>query len=395
MAHAPFAPSGFKRVMLCPGSHQAEKKYQDPPKEYAAEGTFAHDIRDTALKEGLNAEDFVGTYCEVEGFGFFWGMADAHMLQPGIDRIRDVGAEWHFEKRVNMERWIKDCWGTLDAGGILPDLIIIDDLKWGRGVRVSANRNIQMMLYALGFWDQVARHKTKARRFLLRIDQPRIPGGTNEWYTSLDELLAFAQEAIEAAELSLSENPPFAASLEACTFCKVGAASECGYLDNMVLELLGIDPELLAMGVFKMADLKKLNGDQRQVLLENSMLIKNWLSGIYFNSLEKAISGEEETPGYKPVETIGDRTWVDEAEAEKFLLGKLPAHKAYNRKILSPAQAENVLGTRNWKQAQDLIHRPPGKPALVPLSDPRPALIPVVELFEDLDSEDPDIESMI
>ena len=201
MAHAPFAPSGFKRVMLCPGSHQAEKKYQDPPKEYAAEGTFAHDIRDTALKEGLNAEDFVGTYCEVEGFGFFWGMADAHMLQPGIDRIRDVGAEWHFEKRVNMERWIKDCWGTLDAGGILPDLIIIDDLKWGRGVRVSANRNIQMMLYALGFWDQVARHKTKARRFLLRIDQPRIPGGTNEWYTSLDELLAFAQEAIEAAEL--------------------------------------------------------------------------------------------------------------------------------------------------------------------------------------------------
>jgi hypothetical protein len=48
--------------------------------------------------------------------------------------------------------------GTLDRAILIPEQnrLIINDLKWGRGIPVSPVRNKQMVLYALGFWDSCA-----------------------------------------------------------------------------------------------------------------------------------------------------------------------------------------------------------------------------------------------
>lgn len=390
-SHAPFSPSGFEAEMLCPGKHLADVGYEEEPREYSAEGTFAHTIREECLTTGVDADSFIGRTETVEGFTFTWDRAGASALQPGIDRIRDAGGTWFFEQRVSMENWINDMWGTLDAGGILPDLIIIDDLKFGRGTQVDAKRCVQLMLYAVGFWYEIARHHTDTRRFLLRIDQPRIPGGGSEWETTLEELLAFMDEAVEAAILALDPNAPRHASAKACAFCNVARNGDCYELDRFVLDLLGLDFDDLdySTGVLRLASPEKLDPERRQRLLENSRVIKNYMDTIYKTALRDATQGDP-CPGYKAVETIGDREWEDPEQAEKFLLEKIPKKDCYTQKLISPAQAENTLGTRNWLQAEKLITRRPGKPALVPLSDPRPELIPVINLFDDLDAEPAD-----
>lgn len=404
-AHAPFAPSGFERVMLCPGSLLAERAFPDYTTEYAAEGTFAHTIRELCLNHDLDVEDFLGYTGSADGYEFTVEKDMVRFLQPGIDRIREFGGTWFFETRVSAEKWVKDMWGTLDAGGFDDELIIIDDLKYGRGYRVDAFRCVQLMLYAIMFWHQVARHKTKARKFLLRIDQPRMPGGTSEWYTTLDELLAFMDDAVEAAKRALDPDAPRHASPAACKFCRCAANADCYALDAYVLDLLGLTFDQIdyQVGPIYMPKPERIDPLRRQTLLENSKVIESWLKGIYAASLGEAVSGGK-TPGYKAVETLGDRQWADEEEAEQFLLSKLPKAECYKSTLLSPAQAENKLGTRNWKKAEELIIRSPGRPALVPVSDPRPALIPAVNLFDEYPSDEeaefddpayPDIDDLI
>src|SRR5690606_17563391 len=117
-------------------------------------------------------------------------------LQPGIDRMREFGGVFHSEHKVDLSHWLgPDQFGTLDRGIYRDDLIIISDLKFGAGVPVHPEENEQLMLYALGFWYNVARHHTKTRDVLINIDQPRADGGGGDWYTTVDHLLEFGEYA--------------------------------------------------------------------------------------------------------------------------------------------------------------------------------------------------------
>ncbi|MGH9928622.1 MAG: DUF2800 domain-containing protein, partial [Pyrinomonadaceae bacterium] len=86
---------------------------------------------------------------------------------------------------------------------------------------------------------------------------------------------------------------------------------------------------------------------------------------------------------HKLVDAIGTREWTDKEEVEAFLLERFPKDKVYNKELISPAQAENLLGTRLWAKAQKFIKRKEGAPQLVDESDKRPSIVSVTELFSD------------
>lgn len=369
----------------CDGLH-------DETSEYAAEGTAAHSVREQCLKEGRDVQDFVGEWIEGDGLFFEVTQEWVHWLQPGIDRIREAkGFTWAFEHRTLMDPWIPGGFGTLDAGGISKTRIIIDDLKFGKGVLVDAERNKQLMIYALGFWQNYARHHTKAKRFLLRIDQPRVAGKGSEWEVSLDELLAFGEEVTAAVARTLAPDAPLNPGPKQCQFCRASRNLLCEVQDAFVLELLGLTmDDLDDEGKLKMAAIDGMTPERRAKVLENASLITSWVSNVKGVSLQAALNGDE-VPGFKAVATEGDRAWVSEQQAEEFWKGKMPDKDIYTKRIKSPAQMEQVAGTRNWTRAQELIHRPEGKPALVPESDKRPALIPLTDLLDglpDMDDED-------
>lgn len=392
-AHARLSPSSAERWMTCPGAPRMED--QSPEEEtsvYSKEGTAAHTVRELCLVTGLDVDVFVGRQVEAGGIMFEVTREWADWLQPGIDRIREFKGEWVFEYRVDMEPWIPGGFGTLDAGGISDTLIIIDDLKFGKGIRVDAKGLKQLMIYALGFWMNYARHKTKATQFLLRVDQPRIPGSGSEWSVSLDELLVFAEEVAAAALATLDPESPLVPSEEACRFCRAAANAACYALDQFVLELIGLTLEDLdkpRKQVPEMIEYEKMEPERRSYVIQHTALIRKWLDNLRSSALADALSGVgDPVPGFKAVATQGGRSWRDPKEAEDFFKGRVPQKDLYNQAMKSPAQLEKQVGTRIWARAQELIHRPEGKPALVPESDPRPALIPLLELLDDLEEED-------
>lgn len=394
--HHRHSPSGAEAWFLCPGMLNKSDGLPDETSEFSSEGTAAHEVRERCLREGKDVQDFVGEWIKADDLHFEVTADWVHYLQPGIDRIREAkGFTWTFEFRTQMDPWIPGGFGTLDAGGISKNLIIIDDLKFGRGVVVSAERNKQLMIYALGYWMNYARTRTKATRFLLRIDQPRVIGKGDEWYVELDELLAFAEELEAAVKRTLEPNAPLNPGPKQCQFCKAARNLRCEALDTFVLELLGLVPEDLDKLFTERPELiatDTMTPERRSYVLTNAQLISNWLNTVRSTALHDAIQGEE-VPGFKAVATEGDRAWASEQQAEEFFKGKIPDKDLYNRKLKSPAQMELVVGTRTWTKAQDLITRPEGKPALVPESDKRPALLPLSELLDALpDMDDDEIE---
>jgi hypothetical protein len=54
-------------------------------------------------------------------------------------------------------------------------------------------------------------------------------------------------------------------------------------------------------------------------------------------------------------------------------------------KLISPTQAEKLLGKARYGEIVDLIHKPDGRPTLAPDTDPRPAVKPdTAEYFSDI-----------
>jgi hypothetical protein len=163
LAHAKLSPSSAEGWSTCLDYVFANEGLPDEDSEPAAEGTVAHGFSDACFSFGVDPYDFVGTTTEYKGFSFEWTEDDADLLYPGIERIRALPGTFYGEHRVSLLKWLgPDQFGTLDRGVVSDDLITISDLKWGRGVPVSPIRNKQLMLYALGFWWNVARHVSKA-----------------------------------------------------------------------------------------------------------------------------------------------------------------------------------------------------------------------------------------
>jgi hypothetical protein len=159
LKHSPYGPSQAEGWSNCLDYVWANRGLPDLNLKVAAEGTFAHIISDECLLLGGDAYDYIGQRVKVSDWTFEWTLDDADLLQPGLDWVREQGGIFFGERQVDVSAWtIPYQHGTLDRGIIVPEqnLLIINDLKWGRGIPVSPVRNKQESLYALGFWNEVA-----------------------------------------------------------------------------------------------------------------------------------------------------------------------------------------------------------------------------------------------
>ncbi len=104
--------------------------------------------------------------------------------------------------------------------------------------------------------------------------------------------------------------------------------------------------------------------------------IEGWCAAIKAEAFRRAEGGE--LPGFKLVSgKRGARAWASAEEAETTMKAmRLKVGEMYNLNLISPTQAEKLLkeAPRRWKRLQSLVTQPPGKPTLVPVADPRPAL---------------------
>lgn len=385
--------------MTCPGSVEAEAQYPDTSSPHAAEGTVLHEVAALCLELDLEPYAFVGETWDADGYQITITRDMADHIVPVLDYIREQGAKIFVEHRVDLagpedDPWLPGVAGILDVGLVYPEKIVLWDWKFGRGVAVTPENNRQMKLYALGFWWEVARHLTDATDFELHIEQPRISGAGGRWRCTLEDLLEFAREAREAAAETRRPNAPRRASLEACLFCR--AQDDCREYQQFNLDIVSKKfDDLDAEGPPEFPDPEGLTPERRSYIARHAAMFEAFLRGVKSTTLAHALAGEA-TPGLKAVlGNRGPRAWGDPARAERELTRLLGPEDAYEKKVLSPTQAEKVLGTRQWKKMERLIVRSAAQPVLVPETDRREAIEPVTNKFDALSDVEVDITDMV
>ncbi|WP_242136964.1 DUF2800 domain-containing protein [Sphingomonas sp. TREG-RG-20F-R18-01] len=387
--HAPLGPSAAEGWATCAGYINANRGLPDFDSKPAAEGTAAHMISEYCLAFGLDAADFIGARTKVADWTFVWTDDDADLLQRGIDYIRDLPGEFFGEQRVDIsDITLPGQFGTLDRAIWDGDTIILNDLKWGRGVPVSPFENKQLMLYALGLWIKLGRPAIK--RFILQIDQPRHAGGGGTWECTLDDLEQFAEWIEQRAIATTDPDAPRTASLKGCVWCKRRRVRYgCDTFDEYMLNVLGLTPDVLDFDIMIGSELmlpKILNPERRSFILNHASLINSWLEEMQRLELEDAERGEP-IPDRKLVLGNKERAkWEDEALAEAKVRDVL-GDQGFNKKVKTPTQVLKLLKDEPTRQEPllPLINNGEKKPTVVPADDARPSIVTISQAIAELD----------
>lgn len=373
--HAFLPPSGSDGWMTCPHWAWANaERVDDGDNEWSAHGTAAHTIRESCLKNDLDPADFYGAKIKVGGFEFTVDDEMVKALQPGIDEIRSYIGPKSFlivEQRVYFDEWLpKGQFGSLDCGVISPDLIVISDLKYGEGIPVSPVWNKQQIIYGAGLWIRFARHRTKAKKVRIIIDQPRHSDGGGFWDTTVDEILDFMEKkAAPAARRVFKEPGTRVASEKGCYWCP--EKRECHAYDAFRLKSACMDfddvskmVEIDKMGLTPKIPPRRLTLEEKSFLIRNKSAFVDWIDGMHAEALNDALRGSPwpETrveEGRRP-----NREFSDEAAARRYLLKRLPYDEVFETKMISVAAAEDKLPTIEKEKFKSFWTQGEAKPVL-------------------------------
>ena len=356
-AHAKLGASNAHRWLNCPGSVSAEDGIPNTSSPFAEEGTMAHELAETCFMVGSTEplDDFADQ-----------DMADfVRVYVEHVNRLSEDADHVEIEARVSYQQWVSGGFGTSDAVILKGDTLHICDLKYGMGVRVDAEENPQAMLYALGAFyefDMIS----DIRRVVIHIVQPRLDH-ISQWEISISDLLRWAEWVKQRAEEALAEDAPRVPGEKQCRFCR--AKASCAALQKMTQDVIMADFDDLDNA----PKANTLSDAQMRRALEAKPVIEGWLGAIEGLVRDRLNNGGQ-FPGYKLVEGRSNRQWEDVEEAEQLLDELIGPEQAFTRKIISPAQAEKVLGKKRAGEIADLIVKPLGAPTLAPESDKRPAI---------------------
>ena len=375
--HALLGASSSARWLVCTPSARLEAMFPDEQSPYAAEGTVAHDLAESILRhklEGKKAPKLDDYSTEmIEAVNRYVDICEEKVNEA---RARSSDAEAMIEARLDFSRWVPDGFGTGDMVIVADGILEVIDLKYGKGVPVSAIENTQMRLYALGAYD-INEFLYDVKSVRMTIVQPRLDSvSTDEM--ALEELLDWGEEIKPIAQRAFrgeGECTP----CDYCNFCK--ARHTCRALADTCLTAFYKDGGKLN---------QLLTDSEVSDILAMKDLITKWIKGVYDFAYEKALSGEKQWPGYKLVEGTSRRTITDPEAAAKTLLdnGYKEEDIFKPRELEGITNLQKVLGKKGVTEyLEAYIDKPEGKPTLVPDSDKRPAINTVETMMNEFDDE--------
>lgn len=385
-AHALLGASSAHRWLECTPSAVAESEVEDGGSDFAREGSLAHAMAARALKEELG-QDTSKEDIEIEELwdGYHSGEMDEY-VEGYVNFVRSLWRESQerqkegstcgirIEQKLYFDEWVPGGFGTGDAVIVGDGFLRIIDLKYGKGVAVSAENNPQLKLYAAGaaaFYDT----DFQIEEVELVIYQPRI-GNVSMWRTTLGEIHDWCYRTVKGLALTAYNGGGWRRSGDWCRFCKVKGT--CGALATAALLTWEEHPWGDCIGKEELGR-----------ILPKLPLMKDWMKTVEESSLKMALAGDR-IPGFKIVEGRSVRKITSQENA-----GRALAEAGYTdeeiwrpREIRTLTDLEKTVGKKHLAEVlADWIEKPRGKPTLVEESDKRKAIEPGDE-FERLDIRD-------
>lgn len=380
--HAKLSPSSSERWLHCPASVRiAEQFPADGSSEFADEGTCAHEL---AWIKGSLEFGHIGAAAARRHRRHWMKKWQRFTADPAIvaemGRHTDAWVELLIERAAEhpltqvlleqrLDPEIEGVWGTGDAVLFSPVHVEVIDFKYGRGVRVSALRNPQLMFYALatllGFGDWLG----VAEDVFWTVHQPRLDHIETDTCTA-DELRAWAEEVRPIAAEALAGSDRFGPSESACRWCPASGRCEAQTRSAFPDDLTDGDPELLTPE--RMAE-----------ILDRLPELRGWLKAFETAALHAAYDEGQQIPGYKVIRSGGIRQIKDsEAAIERLAANGIPASQVSERKLLGVGALEKLLTPEGFDRLltkPGLVTKTAGRESLVPESDRRQAISPASE----------------
>lgn len=197
--HAYLSASSANQWLNCPPSIKASEGVGDKTTAFAEEGTFAHELSElyfSNLYEELSDRDFKQQLEERKQNEYY-----SEELREYVEQYVDIVEEkinearaqdepiLFFEHRLDLTRYVPESFGTGDVIIYYNGTVEIVDLKFGKGVEVSALNNPQLRLYGLGAYE-LLKDFEDVHTIRMTIIQPRLHNVSSESMTA-DDLVSW------------------------------------------------------------------------------------------------------------------------------------------------------------------------------------------------------------
>lgn len=363
-AHALLSPSSAHRWLHCTPAPRLEATLPAKTSVFAEEGTLAHTVCEITAKKyfGKQTDTTIAELKKNE----LW---DDEMLKTAevyVEHLAEKSMSFKhqpyvtFEVAVSLADYVPESFGRCDCVMFGENRLIITDYKHGKGVPVTANKNPQMQLYALGaltlykpiFGDEI-------KQIELCIDQPRL-SSYETWTCTTEELLAWGESIKPIAQKAFRGEGDFCSG-EWCRFCRANGLckAQAEQQTSAVADFAGLSPALLSPSEI---------GDY----LKKGENLSSWYDALKQAALDKLLGGEQ-IEGFKVVEGRSSRAWSNQDEA----LSKLEASGIEHALIYDSvpktlAKLEKMIGAAKFTElVGDYVIKPQGKPTLTTAADPR------------------------
>ena len=375
-AHALLSASGSKRWLTCTPSPRLEATLPELKKpanafDFSAEGTLAHELGEIRLRLYFNQitqSDYDNQYEEIKNHPIYTKYEDSEKadFEANVDNyvlyVRSQVGEGDtplFEQRVDFSDWVNDGFGTADVVILSEHTIRVIDLKFGKGIPVSAIDNPQLRLYALGAYSKFKEDYPNIKEVEYTIHQPRLDSISTDG-TTISKLLDWANYFVKPkAKKAWAGSGEFVPG-EHCGFCK--AKAQCRARSDFNTEL--------AKNEFREPAL--LTEEEISEVLSKAQQLRTWASDVEEFALNRAVLENKVPTGYKLGTTSAHRKITDTELASVILRERgLSEQELYEPKKLKTIANLEKLAPKGivvgW--LGDLVQKPEGSPKLVKVKE--------------------------
>jgi hypothetical protein len=386
-------PSSADRWTTCTASpgfifDNSDKLAEDTATAFSNEGTSAHEVAVAYLqnREPNPASCPVPVDADMRLHAWNYSQYVEDLIaQGGMLAVEQKMPLWYAKGR--------NCY--VDAAVINPSHLHIIDLKYGEGVPVHPENNLQATIYAMSVVTTRDMRLHEDHPISIHIYQPRGRSSQESpahvWHTTWGAINEASVKITETAERILgrlkgdtSIKLEFAPSEKACRFCPArgfcDARRESFAAEFQPIATLDEKPPTLPSP-------GTLSVEQIAAVLRHGEDVKKWIGDVSAYALQHMQTGGS-VPGFKVVTSRGgNRRWADPKLAAKLLVQDtiLKRAEVVEEVVISPAEAEKMIGKNKFSaELTNLIVKPPGKPCIATDDDPREAIGSALNEFSDI-----------